>query len=105
MLGDVNCGSVKCFKNSAFENRNTYAPNVPYVAVWPNNPLSHITTTALFMHHSDGFSHGHSIVRVDGVQILLKVRGSVLWVKTEDFVYLVRPIDTQILGPTDTQIV
>src|SRR5258707_15898853 len=105
MLGDVNCGSVKCFKNSAFENRNTYAPNVPYVAVWPNNPLSHITATALFMHHSDGFSHGRSIIRVDGVQILLEVWGAVMRVKTKNFVDLIRPIDIQTLRPTDTQIV
>ncbi len=34
-------------------------------------------------------------------QILLKVRRSVLWVKAKNVVYLVRPIDTQILGRVD----
>src|ERR1700740_605122 len=105
MLGDVHCGTVKRFENSAFKNRNTHAANVPYRTVWSNDPVRHVTTTALLMHHPDGFSHGGSVVRVDCGQILLKVRGAVPRVKTVNLVYLVRPIDTQIVRPTDTQIV
>src|ERR1700746_1905367 len=105
MLGDVHCGTVKGFENSPFKNRNTHAANVPHLSVRSNNPLRYVTATALLMHHPDGFSHRGSVIRVDGGQILLKVRGSVLRVKTVDFVYFFRPIDTQIVRPTDTQIV
>src|SRR5580693_7230184 len=97
MLGDVDCRTVKRFENSTFKNRNTYAANVSYLTVWSNNPVRHVTDTALFMHHPDGFRHRGSVVRVDGGQILLKVRRPVLRVKAENFVYLVRPTDTQIV--------
>src|SRR5580658_760583 len=102
MLGDVHGCTVKRFENSTFKNRNTHAANVPYLPIWSNNPLRHVTATALLMHHPDGFSHGGSVLRVDCSQILLKVRDPVLRVKTVNFVYLVRPIDTQIVRPTDT---
>src|SRR5690349_5381736 len=104
MLGDVHRGAVKRFENSAFKNRNTHAANVPYLPVWSDNPFRHVTARAMLMHHPDGFSHGGSVIRVDCGQILLKVRGPVLRVKTVNLVYLVRPIDTQIVRPTDTQM-
>src|SRR5579864_6510866 len=104
MLGDINCRSMKRFENSVFKNRNTHAANVPHLPVWSYNSLCYVTARALFVHYPDGFLHRGSVIRVDGVQILLKGRGPVLWVKTENFVYLVRPIDTQTLGPTDPQI-
>src|ERR1700758_431027 len=104
LLCNVNCGSVKCFKNSAFKNRNTHAPNVTYVTVWPNNPFGHITTTALFMHHPDGALHRGTVIRVDGGQIPLKAWGPDPRVKAKNFVHFVRPIDAQIVSPTDTQI-
>src|SRR5260370_887125 len=75
MLGDVHCGTVKRFENPTFKNRNTHAANVPHLPVWSNNPLRHVTSTALPMHHPDGFSHGSSVIRVDCGQLLLKVRG------------------------------
>src|ERR1700730_4509108 len=105
VLCDVDCRAVKRFENSIFKNRNTDAANVTYLPVWSNNPLRHVTATALLMHHPDGFSHGGSVIRVDCGQILLKVWGPVLRVKTVNFVYLFRPIDTQTVRPTDTQIV
>src|SRR6266436_10111727 len=74
MLCDVDCGTVKRFKNSIFKNRNTHAANVPHLAVWSNNPLGYVTATALFMHHPDGFLHRGTVIRVDGGKILLKVR-------------------------------
>src|SRR5689334_15440496 len=104
MLCNVNCGTVKRFENSIFKNRNTDAANVTYRPVWSNNPVGYVAATALFVHQPDGFRHGGSIIRVDGGQILLKVRGAVLRVKAENLVYLFRPIDTQIVRPTDTQI-
>src|SRR5882672_8331576 len=104
MLCNVNCGTVKGFKNSIFKNRNTNATNVPYLPVWSNNPVSYVTATALLMHCPDGFRHRGSVLRVDGGQILFKVRGPVLRVKAENLIYLVRPIDTQIVRPTDAQI-
>src|SRR6266436_6671770 len=104
MLCDVDCGTVKRFKNSIFKNRNTHAANVPHLAVWSNNPLGYVTATALFVHHPDGFLHRGTVIRVDGGQILLKVRRPVLWVKAKNFVYFVRPIHAQIVSPTDTQI-
>src|SRR5260370_27742640 len=105
MVGEVHCGTVKRSENPTSKNRNTHPANVPHLPVWSNNPLRHVTSTALPMHHPDGFSHGSSVIRVDCGQILLKVRGPVLRVKTVNFVYLIRPIDTQIVRPTDTQIV
>src|SRR4029077_16646966 len=104
MLGDVHCGTAKRFENSTFKNWNTHAANVPHLPIWSNNPVRHVTATGLLMHHPDGFSHGGSAIRVDCGQMLLKVRGAVLRVKTVNFVYLVRPIDTQIVRPTGTQI-
>src|SRR6185295_921369 len=104
MLCDVDCSTVKRFKNAIFKNRNTHAANVPHVAVWSNNPCGYVTATVLFMHHPDGFLHRGSVIRVDGGQILLKVRRFVLRVKAKNVVYLVRPIDVQIVSPTDTQI-
>src|SRR5260370_22057801 len=74
MVGEVHCGTVKRFENPTFKNRNTHAANVPHLPVWSNNPLRHVTSTALPMHHPDGFSHGSSVIRVDCGQILLKVR-------------------------------
>src|SRR5580700_6024296 len=105
MLGDVHSGTVKRFEDSTFKNRNTHAANVPHLPVWSNNPLRHVTATALLMHRPDGFRHGGSVIRVDCGQILLKVRGPVPRVKTVNPVYLVRPIHPQIVSPTDTQIV
>src|SRR5580698_190813 len=105
MLGNVHCGTVKRFEDSTFKNWNTHAANVPHLSVWSNNPLRHITATALLMHHPDGFSHGSSVIRMDCGQIPLKVRSPILRVKTVNFVYLVRPIDTKIIRPADTQIV
>src|SRR4029077_14549440 len=104
MLCDVDCSTVKRLKNPTFKNRNTHAANVPHLAVWSNNPHGYVTATALFMHHPDGFLHGGSVIRVDGGQILLKVRGPVPRVKTKNVVHFVRPIDSQIVSPTDTQI-
>src|SRR5258707_15368903 len=105
MRGNVHCGTVKRFENSTFKNRNTHAANGPHLPIWSNNPCRHLTATALLMHRPDGFSHGSSVIRVDCGQILLKARRPGLPVKTVNFVYLVRPIDTQIVKPTDTQIV
>src|SRR5260370_4388060 len=81
MLCDVNCGTVKRFENSIFDNRDTHATNVPYLPVWANNPVGYVAATALFMHRLDGFRHRGSVIRVDGGQVLLKVRGPVLRVK------------------------
>src|SRR5260370_8875910 len=103
MLGDVHCGTVKRFENSTFKNRNTHAANVPHLPVWSNNPLRHVTATALLMHRPDGFSHGSSVIRLDCGQILLKVRGPVLRATTVNFEYLLIPIDTQIVRPTVPQ--
>src|ERR1700756_5039118 len=86
LLGDVHCGTVKRFEDSTFKNRNTHTANVPHLPVWSNNPLRHVTATPLLMHHPDGFSHGGSVIRVDCGQILLKVGGPVLRVKTVNFV-------------------
>src|SRR5713101_5195116 len=104
MLCNVDCGAVKRSKDSIFKNRNTHAANVPHLSIWSNNPLGYVTATALFMHHPNGFLHGGSVIRVDRGQIPLKVRRPVLWIKTKNFVYLVRPINAQIVSPTDTQI-
>src|SRR4029077_15846853 len=105
VLCDVDCRTVKRFENSIFKNRDTDAANVPYLPVWSNNPVDYVAAAALFMHHPDGFRHRGSVVRVDGGQILLKVRRPVPRVKAENFVYFVRPIDIQTVRPTDTQIV
>src|SRR5580693_221136 len=99
VLCDVDCRTVKRFENSIFKHRNTDAANVTYLPVWSNNPVDYVAATALFMHHPDGFRHRGSVVRVDGGQTLLKVRRPVLRVKAENFVYLVRPIDTQTVRP------
>src|SRR5690349_2587143 len=104
MICNVNCGTVKRFKNSVFKNRNTNAANVPHLPVWSNNPVSYVTATALFMHCPDSFCHRGSVLQVDGGQILFQVRGAVLQIEAKNLVYLVRPIDTQIVRPTDTQI-
>src|ERR1700688_1693982 len=104
VLCDVDCRTVKRFENSIFKNRNTDAANVPHLPVWSNNPVDYVAATALFMHHPDGFRHRGSVVRVDGGQKLLKVRRPVLRVKAVNLVYLVRPIDSQIMGPPDAQI-
>src|SRR4029077_10699121 len=104
VLCDVDCRTVKRFENSIFKNRNTHAANVTYLPVWSHNPVDYVAATTLFMHNPDGFRHRGSVVRVDGGQILLKVRRPVLWVKGENLVYLVRPIDAQIIRPTDAQI-
>src|SRR6476660_5271676 len=104
MLCDVDCSTVKRFKNSIFQNRNSYAANVPHLAVLANNPLGYVTATALFMNHPDGFLHGGSVIRMDGGQKLLKVRRPFLRFEAKNFVYFVRPIDAQIVSPTDTQI-
>src|SRR5690349_10748631 len=105
MLSDVDCGTVKRLKGSIFKNRNAHAANVPYFPVWSNNPVSYVAATAMFMHRPEGFRHRGSVIRVEGGQILLKVWRPVLWVKAKNFVYFVRPIDIQIVGPTDAQIV
>src|SRR5437660_2656313 len=104
MLCDIHCRTVKCFEPSIFKNRNTNAANVPHLPVWSNNPVSYVTATALFMHCPDGFRNRGSVLRVDGGQILFEVRGPVLRVKAETLVYLVRPIDTQIVRPANAQI-
>src|SRR5258707_791259 len=104
MLGDVNCRSVKRFENSTFKNRNAHAANVSHLPVWSNNPFGYVTATTLFMHRPDGFLHRSTVIRVHSSQILLKVRRPVLWVEAKNFVYFVRPIDAQIVSPTDTQI-
>src|SRR5580693_5307759 len=101
MLADVNCGTVKRFENSFFDNRDTHAANVPYLPVWSNNPVGYVAAAALFMHHPDGLRHRGSVIRMDGGQTLLKVRGPVLRVNAENLVYLVRPVDAQIVRPTD----
>src|SRR5579863_9309451 len=99
LLCNVDCGTVKRFKDSIFRNWNAHAANVPYFAVWSDNSRSYVTATALFMHHADGFLHGGSVIRVDGGQILLKAWGTVPRVKTKNFVHFVRPIDAQIISP------
>src|SRR4029077_9284870 len=104
VLCDVDCRTVKRFENSIFKNRDTDAANVTYLPVWSNNRGDSVAAPAHFMHHPDGFRHRGSVVRVDGGQILLKVRRPVPRVKAENFVYLVRPIDAQIIRPTDAQI-
>ena len=96
--------TVKRFKDSIFRNWNAHAANVPYFAVWSDNSVSYVTATALFMHHPDGFLHEGSVIRMDGSQIPLKVRRPVPWVKAKNVVNFVRPIDSQIDSPTDTQI-
>src|ERR1700733_13331513 len=104
MLGYVHCGTVKPFENSFFNNRNAPAANVPHLTVRSNDPLRYIAATSLFMHPFEGFSHGGSIMWMHEGQILFEVRGPALWVKAENFVNLIRPKNTQIVRPTDTQI-
>src|ERR1700747_3581338 len=104
MLGDVNCCPMKCFEHPIFNNRNPHAANVPHLTVGSNDPLGYVTATSLFMHRSDGFRHGSSVIGVDGGKILLKRREPFLRVKAENFIYLVRPIETQIVGPADAQV-
>src|SRR4029077_18079562 len=81
VLCDVACRTVKRFENSIFKNRNTDAANVPHLPVWSHDPLRHVTATALFVHHLDGFRHGGPVIGVDDGQVLLMTWGPVLRVK------------------------
>src|ERR1700677_1127020 len=104
MLGDVHFGTVKPFENSVFNIRNTHAANVPHLPVRSNNPLRYIAATSLLMHPIEGFNHQGSIIWMHDGQIPFEVRGTALWVKAVNSVKLVRPINTQIVSPTDAQI-
>src|SRR5580658_10052143 len=95
---------MKPLEDSIFNNGNANAANVPHLPIWSNYSLGYVTTTTLLMHHLDGFSHGGSVLRMDCGQILLKIRSPVPGIKAVNFVDFVRPIEAQIVRPTDTQI-
>src|SRR5579862_4601963 len=104
MVGDVHCRTVKGFEDPVFENWDSNAANVPYFTVRSNYPHRYVAAAALLMHCLDGLGHGGPVLRVDGGKILLKRWGAVLRVTPENAIYLVRPIDAHVIGPSDPKI-
>src|SRR5580658_4347021 len=89
LLCDVHRCAVVSPKNSVFNHRNTNTTNVPYLPIGPNNSIRDIAVAALLMQHPYCFSHGGSVLRMERSQHLLKARGAVFRIKSENLVDLV----------------
>src|SRR5580700_1954273 len=101
---NIFCCAAESLKNSIFNHRNANTANVPYLPVWSNDALRDIAAAALLMQRLYCFGHGGSVLGMDRGQKLLKARRPFLRSKAENLVYLVRPIETQILRQRDAQI-
>src|ERR1700733_5279204 len=104
LLCDVHRSAVIPLKHSILNDRKTNTTDEPYLAIRPNYSARNIARAALLVHRLYGLRQSRSVLGMNRRQKLLKSGSSVFWIKPEDLVNLVGPVDIQIVGPTDAQI-
>jgi len=104
LLRDIDHSAVIPLKHPIFNHRNTNTTDVPHLPIGPNHSTRDVAVASLFMHRLYGRRQTRSVLGMDRREKLLKRRSSVSWIKPENLVDLVGPVDIQIIGPTDTQV-
>src|SRR5260370_29339953 len=92
LLGDIDRSAEKSLEDFGFNNWNSDAANVAYLAVGANNSFFYIATRAFRVHSFYGVSHKVSVVWMNGGQILFKCRGSLLRIQAVNLEQLLRPV-------------
>src|ERR1700731_1991711 len=92
LLGHIHGGAKKPFENPLVEDWNTNASNIANRAVRSNDPLLCVATGTLLTHPLYGLCHEVAVLRMNGGQILLERRGSLLRVEAIDLKQFPRPI-------------
>src|SRR5712691_9371143 len=92
LLGHIHGGSKKPFENPVVEDWNANATNIANRAVRSNDPLLYVATGTLLTHPLYGLCHEIAVLRVNGGQILLERRGSLLRVEAIDLKQFQGPI-------------
>jgi hypothetical protein len=104
MLCDVDRGAAVSLKHSIFYDWNADAPDVSNLAIGPNYPVRNIAAAVLLMQLLHCCCHRGFVLGMNRTQELLKTRSSIFGIDPEDLVYLVRPVDIQVVRPTNAQI-
>src|ERR1700741_4959555 len=92
LFGHIHGGSKKPFENPVLEDWNTNASNIANRAVRSNDPLLYVATGTLLTYPLYGLCHEVAVLRVNGGQVLLDRRGSLLRVEAIDLKQFPRPI-------------
>src|ERR1700730_10637995 len=92
LVGHIHGGSKKPFENPVVEDWNTNAANIANRAVRSNEPLLYVGTGTLLTHPLYGLCHEVAVLRVNGGQVLLQRRGSLLSFEAIDLKQFPRPM-------------
>src|ERR1700688_3347482 len=92
LLGHIHGGSKKPFKDPVVEDWNANATDIANRAIWSNDPLLYVATGTLLTHPLYGLCHEVAVLRVNGGQVLLERRGSLLRFEAIDLKQFPRPM-------------
>ncbi len=92
LLGNIHRRTDKTFEHSLFNNGNRHCAHVAQLTVRSNDSFYLVETALFFLHAPNGFGHRGPVLWMDEGQILFNRWGSILRIKTVDFVQLIRPI-------------
>src|SRR5258708_3876067 len=92
LLGHIHGGAKKPFENPVVEDGNTNPSNMANRAARSNDPLLCVATGTLLTHPLYGLCHEVAVLRMNGGQILLERRGSLLRVEAIDLKQFPRPM-------------
>src|SRR5439155_26671717 len=84
LLSYIHSDAKKPFENPVVEDWNTNASNIANRAVRSNDPLLCVATGTLLTHPLYGLCHEVAVLRMNGGQILIERRGSLLRVEAID---------------------
>ena len=78
LFGHIHTGADNFLEGFAVNNRNTDAPNITDVPVWPNNPLLDVAPYVFGHHAFNELRHELTVIRVNKCQTLCERGGFAL---------------------------